>query len=104
MDVNHCLFLIRFNSTSLNSTERAGEPRSQRDRQSGANLAAGGPISLGFGCGFGHVAPLLGMTVIAITGAMVDLGFTIDPHLTAARHATTRGGLRWGGFGSGWWW
>ncbi len=40
-----------------------------------------------FGCGFGHVAALLGMAVIAVTLAMIDLRVRVHPNL---RHPTRR--------------
>ena len=50
-----------------------------------ASLSAAGSIPLCLGRGFGHVGALLGVAIITVARAMVDLRVRIDPNLTIAR-------------------
>ena len=56
-----------------------------------AGLAAAGPVAGGLGSGLGHVGPGLGLAVIPVALAVVDLAGRIDPDLSRATARRGRG-------------
>ena len=75
-------------------------PRNPRRRRSdGAGLAARGVEALGLGVGLAHVTALLGLAVVAVALAVVDLGCLVGPHLASAAARSGCSGGRRGGLG-----
>ncbi len=66
-----------------------------------ASLPVVGTVVSSLRCVLGHIGAGLGLPVIAITGAVVDLGLGVDPNLTGATAwcncgRRSRGGAGWG--------